>query len=101
MANARIANKILIDSTGVIVEGPIKVAYVLFTANTANDEILIRETASGADCFHVRAATAKDTKYFDFSRAPLVFSNGIYVQTLTSGAKAVMITTTGTTIGGG
>ena len=101
MANARIANKILVDATGVVTENETKVVYILFTANTANDEMVIRETSSGSDCFYVRAATAKDTKYLDFSRAPLVFKNGIYVQTLTSGAKAVLVTTTGSTLGGG
>lgn len=101
VANNRSANKILIDATGVAVEGIVKVAYILFTPNSANDEILIRDTASGDDSFYLRAAVAKDTKYFDFSRAPLVFANGIYIQTLTSGAKAVIVTTTGTTLGGG
>jgi hypothetical protein len=93
MANARIANKILIDSTGIVVETAVKVAYILFTPNTANDEILIRETASGEDCFYLRGAVAKQTNIYRFETCPIVFSNGIYVQTLTSGAKAVLITT--------
>lgn len=99
MANTRIANKILIDSTGSVVDTVVKVAYIIFTPNSANDEMTIRETADGADCFYIRASTAKNTQYFNFSRSPLLFSNGIYIQTLTSGAKAVIVTTTGS--GGG
>lgn len=95
MANNRVGNKILIDSTGSVVEGPIKVTYILFTASSANDELLIRESADGPDCLYIRAATAKDTKYFNFSRAPMFFPNGIYIQTITSGAKAVLVTATG------
>ncbi len=58
MANARTGNKIFIDSTGAAVTtGPIKIAYILFTPATANDEFLLRETADGADCFYVRGAT--------------------------------------------
>lgn len=77
----------------------VKIAYIIFTPNTSNDEILLRETSDGADCFYLRSATGKDSKYFDFSRSPLFFPNGIYVQTLTSGAKAVLVTTQGN--GGG
>jgi hypothetical protein len=95
MANARIGNKILVDSTGAVVTGSVKVIHILFTPNTALDEMVIRETASGADCFYLRASVAKDTQHFDFSIAPLVFTNGIYIQTLTSGAKAVIVTATG------
>ncbi len=94
MAN-RAGNKILADSTGVVVDTSHKIAYILFTPNAANDEMMIRETASGADCFYVRAATAKDTKEFDFSHCPMFFPNGIYIETLTSGAKVVFVTTQG------
>lgn len=92
MANARIANKIFVDSTGSIVTNTVKVTYILFTPGAASDELTLRETADGPDCFHVRGATAHDTLYYRFDVAPLVFSNGIYVQTITSGAKAVIVT---------
>lgn len=96
MANARLSNKIYIDATGVVVaQGPVKVAQILFTPNIADDQIILRETASGDDCVILRGATAKNTMHFDFRDCPMVFQNGIYVQTLSSGAKAVLITTQG------
>jgi hypothetical protein len=93
MANSRLGNKIYIEATGSIATVPIKVAYILFTPDAANDQLILRETSNGADCLILRAATVKDTRMFDFSRKPIVFQNGIYVQTLSSGAKAVLITT--------
>lgn len=92
--NVRTGNKIFIDSTGVAVAtGPVKVAYILFTPNAANDELLLRETSGGADCFYLRGATGKQTNIYRMAEIPLVFSNGIFVQTLTSGAKVVLVTT--------
>lgn len=91
--NARVGNKIFIDSTGEVTTSQVKVAYILFTPNSANDELTLRETASGADCFYLRGAVAKQTTIFRLGEAPAVFVNGLYVQTLTSGAKAVLVTT--------
>ena len=96
MANARTGNKIFIDSTGAVISGanqPVKIAYILFTPNSTHDELLLRETVNGDDCLYLRLDLAKDTRLFDFSRKPIVFNNGIYVQTLSSGPKAVLITT--------
>ncbi len=92
--NTRTGNKIFIDSTGVAVTiGPVKVAYILFTPNTALDELTLRETADGNDCFYLRGAVAKQTNIYRMPEVPLIFQNGIFVQTLTSGAKAVIVTT--------
>lgn len=91
--NSRVGNKIFIDSTGAIITGSVKVAYVLFTPDSAEDELVLRETASGADCFYIRGATAKQTALYRMPEVPLTFTNGIYVQTLTAGAKVVLVTT--------
>lgn len=93
MANVIRANKILIDSTGLVTSARTKVAYILFTPNAANDEIAIRESPSDDNCFYLRGAVAKQTEIYRMSEVPAVFGNGIYIQTLTSGAKAVLITT--------
>ncbi len=86
-------NKIYVDSTGSLTEARTIVSCILFTPDTANDQIVLRESASGPDVFMLRGSTGKNTVQFDFSIKPVVFPNGIYVQTLTSGAKAVIITT--------
>lgn len=93
MANVRLGNKVYVDSTGAAVESRVMVAYILFTANTALDEMVIKETSDGDPILYLRAATAKNTMMFDFSRKPLVFENGIYIATITSGAKATFVTT--------
>lgn len=95
MANAVRGNKIYVDATGSLTTRRTKIAYILFTPDAANDEIALREASSDVDCFYLRAATAKNTMVIDLSNAPAVFNNGIYVQTLTSGAKAVLITVQG------
>jgi hypothetical protein len=94
MANVRLGNKILIDAEGAAAAtGPIKVVYVLFTPDTAADELELSETDGGSLGFYCRGATAKETLQFDFSACPLVFNNGIWVETLTTGAKALLVTT--------
>lgn len=93
MANVIRGNKIYIDSTGSVTTQRVKIAYILFTPDAAHDELVLRETASDSDTFYLRQDTAKDTKMYDFSLAPLVFNNGLYIQTLTAGAKCVIITT--------
>lgn len=93
MANVRTGNKFYVDSTGELTSVRTQVAYILFTPANAGDQIVLRESAAGADVFQLQAAVADDTKHFDFSARPIVFPNGIYVQTLTTGAKAVFILT--------
>lgn len=92
MANARTSNKIYIDSTGEITTSAIKVSYIVFTPDTANDQIILKETSSGPTCLKVRGATAKDSIILDFSISPALF-NGLYIDTLSSGATATIITT--------
>lgn len=95
MANAVTGNKIYVDSTGELTTTRTKVAYILFTPDDANDEMILKETASGATCLHLRGSTAKQTVQYDFTDVPLVFQQGIYVSALTSNAKATLITTSG------
>lgn len=93
MANTQRGNKIFIDTTGEVTTKKTLVSYILFTPDAANDQLLLKEESGGADVFYIRQSTAKNTEMYDFSLKPLVFENGIYVQTITSGAKAVLITT--------
>jgi hypothetical protein len=95
MANAIRGNKIYIDSTGSVTTTRTKVAHILFTPDAASDQMILRESSSDSDCFIIRGATAKETIHISMEQVPMVFSNGIYVQTLTSGAKAVIVTTQG------
>lgn len=93
MANTTAGNKIYVDSTGLLTSSRTNVSCILFTPDAANDQIILRETEDGPNVFILRGATAKNTVQFDFSIKPIVFINGMFVQTLTTGAKAVIVTT--------
>lgn len=93
MANAITGNKIFLDATGAVTTTRTKISHIIFTPDAANDTLILRETSGGANCVKLQGATAKTTLMFDFSDCPLVFNNGIYVQTLTSGATATLVTT--------
>lgn len=93
MANTRIGNKIYVDATGSLADSKIKVAGILFTPDATNDQLVLGESVSSSPCISLRSATAKTTLYFDFSSVPALFVNGLYVQTITSGATATIITT--------
>lgn len=95
MANVRVGNKIMIDSTGTVLTNPIRIVHILFTPDAANDQLVLREESGGSDCFFIRGVTAKQTEMYSFLDCPLIFSNGLHVQTLTSGAKAVIVTSGG------
>jgi hypothetical protein len=97
MANVRASNTIYVDATGTCSasEKGIKVAYVVFTPDAANDQLILRDKdATGNKKLNIRGATAKETLFFDFSYAPIHFANGIYIDTLTAGAVATLVTTT-------
>lgn len=93
MANSRTANTIYIDTAAnqVVELTNVKVSGILFTGGSPNDAMILKEMSSGPIKLKIQAASADDTKYFDFSQNNLVFSQGIYVDTLSSGAVATLI----------
>jgi hypothetical protein len=94
LSNVRNSNSIYLDTTGSLNTDPIKIAYIIFTPDSANDQLILKSfDNSGNIKFNVRGATAKDSMTFDFSASPLHFPQGIYVSTLSSNATAVIITT--------
>jgi hypothetical protein len=94
MANAIRGNKIYVDTTGEITTKRQIVTTILFTPDSNNDQIVIREISSDVDIMKIRGSIAKQTIQLRFDAAPLVFGNGIYIQTLSTGATAVLVTTT-------
>lgn len=98
MANTRNSNTIYVDtaSNQVISDKNVKLAYVAFTSNGAGDSMVLRDgTVSGAIKLNIKNATADDTKLLTFDLRPIVFPNGIYVDTLDTGAVATLVTTSG------
>jgi hypothetical protein len=93
VANATTAGKIYLETTGQATDRATKVSYILFTPAAASDQMVLRETSSGSNVLVIQGSEANKTMLFDFSFSPLYFNDGIYIQTLTSGAKATLITT--------
>lgn len=96
MANSKTGPNIYVDTASEQVTADrTKVSYVLFTPSAANDMIVLSNSSLGPNILTIQSAVAKETKVVDTSRRPLVFPNGIYVQTLSSGALATIVTTQG------
>lgn len=92
MANARLGNIIYIDATGsVSTDRNTRVIGILFTTAAAGDNVILRESASGSDKINIKHATDEDTKYIRLDASPIIFGTGIYCQTITSGAKLMLI----------
>lgn len=97
MANSYIKGRVYIDTaTSQVVseDKRIKITHILFVPNATNDQIVVRENSSGPPAFILSAATAKDHEYLDFSANPIVM-DGIYVSSVSSGAQAILYTTSG------
>lgn len=95
MANVRSGNSAYVDATGSITtDKNTKVLRIFFTPDAANDELLLSDGSSGSSKIYLRLATAKKTEVFDFGEG-VNFPNEIYVSTLTSGAKAVLMLKSG------
>jgi hypothetical protein len=93
VAIAQRANKIYIDSTGVVTTDRVKVAYILFTPSATHDYIELKETSTDVPILKIQGNVDHNTMYFRFDEAPLLFNNGIYVSHIDSGATAILVTT--------
>lgn len=96
MANVRNSNSVYVDTTGSLTTDPTKIAYIIFTPDSANDQLILKSfDNSGEIKISLRSATAKTTMIFDFSQSPVHFPKGIYAGTVTTGATATIVTTSG------
>jgi len=100
MANVYQSGSIYVDSTGSLISKRCKVAYIIFTADSNNHNIILRDgTTSGAPLkLKVQSASGKSTTYLDFSKHPIVFNSGIYA-TIDSNATATLVLTSEGDIG--
>jgi len=96
MANVQNSNSIYVDATGSITTNPIKITSIVFTPDSANDQLILKNFDNSGDIkVNIRGATAKDSMFFDFSTCPIHFPRGVYVSTLSSNATAFLVTTSG------
>lgn len=96
MANIRNSNTAYVDSGSslIVPDANVKLAYVIFTSSSAGDSIVLRDGgSSGALKLKIKNGVATDSRTHRFDAVPMVFPNGIYVDTISSGATATLITT--------
>ena len=92
MANARVGNTIHIDSTGsVTTDRNTRVVGIFFTPDANNDEVMLYETSGGPMKLHLRSSVGKLSQFYRLVDMPIIFGNGIYVGTITSGAHVCLI----------
>lgn len=96
MANKKTGNVWHIDSTGALDTKKTLVSSIIFSPAAADDILVLRTSSTGSDVITLQAATAKQSILFTLQLTPIVFPNGVYVQTITTGAKAMLVLATPT-----
>ena len=94
MAITKNGNTIYIDATGTIPTNviPVKIAFIIFTTDAANDQLILRDKdGSGALKIDIKHATANDTVRYNFSDNPITFPNAVHVDTLSPNAVATLV----------
>lgn len=71
----------------------IKISYILFVPDANGDQIVIRESSSGDIVFKLSSGTGKQEEFLDFTADPIVM-DGVYVDTVSANAVAILYTTT-------
>lgn len=78
MANRQQGNLIFIDTTANdILTGQVKIYHAIYRPSAANGYVILLTASGGNEIIRFSTATDEDTKHFDFSRKPLVMSQGI------------------------
>lgn len=84
-----------INSTGLMITGRAKVAYLLFTSDEEADSVTLIDNTSGSTPVKlvVKSAVADETVMLDFSRNPLVFNTGIYCSAISANCHITLVLT--------
>lgn len=96
MANARSGNTWYIDTTGALSAATSNkktiVKYIILTPTAASGQIILRnDTSTPTNMLDLRAATSGESKIVDMSEAPMVFSEGINVGTLSNAIATLVV----------
>jgi hypothetical protein len=98
MANTVQSGSIYIDTNSAqVYSKPARVAYIIYTSSAAGDTLTLRDGDAGTDPLKItiKNPTNTNTIFFDFSKVPLRFQDGIYVSTLSTSSIATLILTSG------
>ncbi len=89
MANTQFPSHFYVDTAGeLFATGPIKITRIIYLATASNDELVIRESASGPNAVRLKGSSAHDLIEVDLSETNVVLHNGVYVQTISAGSSA-------------
>lgn len=87
------------DASAVAVAKACKVAYIIFTANSPADYIVLYDSASsaaaGSTKLVIKGGVAAQTNVHDFSSKPITFSNGIWAALSTPATATLILTSEG------
>lgn len=90
MANDRVANSHYVDTADVLSMSQAIVKGVIVTATAAN-AVFVLSSADGTKVkLDLRVATSGESRHFDFSNSPIVFSTGIKAHTVTNAIVTVI-----------
>lgn len=83
------------DSTGQLVTGRAKVAYIIFCPHNSGDEFVLRDGTGGSDPVKltIHGAGTHQLVFLDFSRRPMLFNDGIYLSTISANCHLTVVLT--------
>ncbi len=100
MANVRNSNTFSVDAASTdasdSIEGTsLHLMGILFTPNSAGQTMKLNDLApgpaAGDDKLTISGDIADRTRYYDLARANIVFPNGLWVTSISAGAKATLV----------
>lgn len=83
------------DTTGQLVTGRAKIAYIIFSPNSNGDEFTLRDGTSGSDPVKITVASTSSTSptVINLSDKPMVFISGIYLSSISLSCHLTIVLT--------
>jgi hypothetical protein len=83
------------DTTGQLVTGRTKIAYIVFCPSNTNDEVVLRDGTANTDPIKItlHGEGARKLIYLDFSSKPMVFNAGIHCSVLSANCHLTLVLT--------
>lgn len=89
------SGSIYATSTGQLITGRAKVAYILFNAQANNDNFELQDGLNNTSPIklHIHSDNGLGPTVIDISKSPLVFNSGIYLSILPTNCHLTLILT--------
>jgi hypothetical protein len=104
VANVRNSNSFFIDTaaadaqpatTGNLALPNLKVSYITLSASSATAELTLRDVSTGVVKLNVEFGSNQDVLTLDYSRKPIVFTNGISPSTVSDVVATIIFEESG------